>query len=156
MYFEFFAIPIVFLAVSAFLAVKLIKKGLNKKTAVILHIASVVCMASFCFFFVLGKCRSSAADSEVDRTSVQSANTNSSSYGIGLIAAALAVGIASIGGGVAVASAAPAAIAAMSENPDSVGKSMVCVVFGETIALYGLLIAVFILNKIDQLIIPGS
>jgi V/A-type H+-transporting ATPase subunit K len=73
-------------------------------------------------------------------------------YGIGLVAAAFARGLAGIGGGLAVASAVPAAIASMSENPDTVGKSMVFAIFGEAIALYGLLIAFFILNKLDALI----
>ena len=64
-----------------------------------------------------------------------------------MIAAALAVGIAGVGGGIAVAASAPAAIGATSEDPKAFGKAMIFVALGEGIALYGLLIAILILNK---------
>ena len=67
--------------------------------------------------------------------------------GLGLVAAALAVGIAGVGGGIAVASAAPAAIGATSEDPKAFGKAMIFVALGEGIALYGLLIAILIWMK---------
>ena len=68
--------------------------------------------------------------------------------GMGFLAAALAVGLAGIGGGIAVAAAAPAAIGACSENPKSFGKSIIFVVLGEGIALYGLLIAILLIAKL--------
>ena len=67
---------------------------------------------------------------------------------IGMIAAALAVGVAGIGAGIAVGSGAPAAIGALTEDPKSFGKALIFVVLGEGIALYGLLISIQILNKI--------
>ena len=70
------------------------------------------------------------------------------SKGLGLIAAALVTGLAGIGGGVAVAAAAPAAIGATSEDPKAFGKSLIFVALGEGIALYGLLISILILNKV--------
>ena len=65
-----------------------------------------------------------------------------------LVAAALATGLAGIGGGMAVASAAPAAIAANSENEKTFGKSLIFVALGESIALYGLVISIMILSKL--------
>ena len=62
--------------------------------------------------------------------------------------AALATGLAGIGGGMAVASAAPAAIAANSENEKTFGKSLIFVALGESIALYGLVISIMILSKL--------
>ena len=56
--------------------------------------------------------------------------------GIGMIAAALAVG-----------SGAPAAIGALTEDPKSFGKALIFVVLGEGIALYGMLIAILIITK---------
>ena len=61
------------------------------------------------------------------------------------LAAALAVGLACIGGGIAVASASPAAIGATSENPKAFSKSLIFVALGESIALYGLVISILIL-----------
>ena len=48
----------------------------------------------------------------------------------------------------AVASAAPAAIAANSENEKTFGKSLIFVALGESIALYGLVISIMILSKL--------
>ena len=53
-----------------------------------------------------------------------------------------------MGAGIAVAAAAPAAIGAVSEDPKSFGKSMIFVVLGEGVALYGLLISILIINKV--------
>lgn len=68
--------------------------------------------------------------------------------GLGLIAAALVTSLAGIGGGIAVAAGAPAAIAAASENASSFGKSLIFVALGESIALYGVVISILILNNV--------
>ena len=46
------------------------------------------------------------------------------------------------------AAGAPAAIAATSEDPKSFGKSIIFVALGESIALYGVVIAILILQKV--------
>ena len=69
---------------------------------------------------------------------------------------AVASGVASMLAGVqqamnatsSVASAAPAAIAANSENEKTFGKSLIFVALGESIALYGLVISIMILSKL--------
>lgn len=68
--------------------------------------------------------------------------------GIGLIAAALATGLSCIGGGVAVASSATAALGALSENDKIFGKALIFVAMAEGVALYGMLISFQILSKI--------
>lgn len=70
------------------------------------------------------------------------------SAGLGYLAAALSVGVGSIGCGIAVANAAPAAIGAVAEEPESFGKALIFVALGEGVAIYGLLIAILILNKL--------
>jgi len=65
--------------------------------------------------------------------------------GMQYIAAALAVGLGSIGCGIAVASSASAAIGAISENEGIFGKTLVYVGLSEGVAIYGLLIALMIL-----------
>ena len=63
-----------------------------------------------------------------------------------------AVGLACVGSGIAVAAGAPAAIGATSENPDAFVKSLIFVVLGEGIALYGLLIAILIISNVGSAI----
>lgn len=66
--------------------------------------------------------------------------------GIKYLGAALSTGLSGIGGGIAVSSAASAAIGAMSENEKIMGKTLIFVALAEGIALYGLVISFMILN----------
>ena len=68
--------------------------------------------------------------------------------GLGYIAAGLVTGLSCIGGGIAVASAASAALGAISEDGSIFGKSMIFVAMAEGIALYGLIISFMILGKL--------
>ena len=67
------------------------------------------------------------------------------------IGAAFATGLATIGAGIAVGQSAPAAIGAFSENPETFGKSMVFVVLGEGIAIYGFVISFLMLSQWKKL-----
>ncbi|MEG1316822.1 MAG: ATP synthase subunit C, partial [Oscillospiraceae bacterium] len=62
------------------------------------------------------------------------------------LSAALAVGLSGIGGGIAVASSASAALGALSENDGVFGKALIFVGMAEGVALYGLLIAFMIIS----------
>lgn len=64
--------------------------------------------------------------------------------GIKYIAAALAVGIACIAGGMAVGRIGAAAMGAMSENPELGGKALPFVGLAEGICLWGFLVALLI------------
>jgi V/A-type H+-transporting ATPase subunit K len=57
---------------------------------------------------------------------------------------ALAVGLPSLGSGIAVARASSAATAALTEKPELFGRTIVYVGMAEGIAIYGLLIAFLI------------
>jgi V/A-type H+-transporting ATPase subunit K len=63
------------------------------------------------------------------------------------IAAALAVGMATLGGGIAVGQIGAAAMAAMSENPDLSGKALPFVGLAEGICLWGFIVALMILSS---------
>jgi len=89
----------------------------------------------FLFVFILTK-RAEAAEEAVSAVSAG---------GMQYLAAALSVGAGSIGCGIAVASAASAAIGAISENENIFGKTLVYVGLAEGVAIYGLLIALMIL-----------
>lgn len=62
------------------------------------------------------------------------------------LAAALSTGLSCIGAGIAVASAASAALGALSEDSSIMGKALIFVALAESIALYGLLISFTILG----------
>lgn len=68
--------------------------------------------------------------------------------GLGYVAAALAVGLSGIGGGIAVASAASAALGAISEDSTIFGKSLIFLGLAEGVALYGLIISFMILGNL--------
>lgn len=76
------------------------------------------------------------------------AETAKTNNGVGLIAAALAIGLSAIGSGIAVAVVASSAVGAISENPNLLGKTVIFAGLAEGIAIYGLIIAIMILSKI--------
>ena len=101
-----------------------------------------------CFFFaiVLGTVFFSATKAyAAGADDVTMKRAGSIGQGLGFIAAALATGLSALGAGIAVAAAAPAAIGAFSENEKNFGKSMIFVALGEGVAIYGLLISIFII-----------
>lgn len=86
-------------------------------------------------------------------TPVAAAETAASSAsglatGLGYIAAALSTGASCIGGGIAVASAASAALGAISEDASVLGKSLIFVGLAEGVCLYGLIISFMIIGKL--------
>lgn len=152
------AIPVVGIVGSiAFTAYKH-AKGMPAKRALKMQIATfaaIAVMASvFAFTASAANDNTAAADEASASTSVSeqqatedeaASSSDGIAEGLKYIAAALAIGLAGIGGGLALAAGAPAAIAAMSENPKTFGKSIVLLALGEAVALYGLVIAFMIL-----------
>lgn len=69
------------------------------------------------------------------------------SKGWGYIGAGIAVGLACIGSGYAVSRIGSASIGAVAEKPELMGRTLVFLGLAEGIAIYGLIIAVMILNK---------
>jgi len=67
--------------------------------------------------------------------------------GFKYLGAALSTGMATIGTGIAVGGAAPAAIGATSEDDKNFAKSLIFVALGEGVAIYGLVISILILNS---------
>ncbi|MCI5773202.1 MAG: ATP synthase subunit C [Erysipelotrichaceae bacterium] len=123
-----------------------IKKGANQNNAKQRLIAQI---SIFCGVFVLAvlfQINGIAALAEGSATASGIAGTTA--QGLGFIAAALATGCSAIGAGWAVASAAPAAIGAISENSENFGKAIIFVALGEGVAIYGLLISILIINKL--------
>ena len=76
------------------------------------------------------------------------ASISASAQGLGFLSAALSVGVACIGCGIAVGNAATAAIGALAEEPKSFSKALIFVALGEGVGIYGVLIAIMIINKL--------
>jgi ATP synthase subunit C. len=64
------------------------------------------------------------------------------------MAAAVATGVACLGAGYAVAHVGAAAVAAVSEKPEMLGRVLIIVGLAEGIAIYGLIIAFIIIARL--------
>ena len=138
----FFGMPLIAVAailLPLFINLKRTKehKPTNRKRAVITNIASFIGVMALMTVvpmtgaFAAGETAAVAADGFTE--------------GMKYLAAALSTGMATIGTGIAVGSAAPAAIGAVSENDKSFTKALIFVALGEGVAIYGLLISILIL-----------
>ncbi len=146
------AAPAALLA-TAFAAVRKRTQGRSAKRAVGMNLAVfgvlVVLLSVLSFNVFAAEETPAAADAAVQtQETAEAAADATSSKGLGLLAAGLVTGLAGIGGGIALAAAAPAAIAATAENPKSFGKSLIFVALGESIALFGVVISILIINEL--------
>ena len=66
----------------------------------------------------------------------------------GFIGAALAAGLSSLAAGYAVAHVGSAAVGALAEKPELLGRVLILVGLAEGIAIYGLIVAILILNRL--------
>lgn len=68
------------------------------------------------------------------------------------IGAGLALGLAGVGAGVGMGTASAAALGAITEKPETFGKSILYVVFIEAVAIYGFVIAFLLIGYIGTLL----
>jgi V/A-type H+-transporting ATPase subunit K len=136
------AVPVVFLVVSAIVAVKAFEHGKSRKNTVITQICSFAAVFAICMVCPIAA--SAATDVAQTATTALSQST-AFADGLAYIGAALATGLSCIGGGIAVGNAAPAAIGATSEDPKAFGKAIIFVVLGEGIAIYGMLVSILLI-----------
>ena len=115
------------------------KKPVNRKRAVIANVVS--------FFGVMAVMTMLPLTGAFAAETAEAAEAASGGLAEGLryIGAALSTGLGTIGTGIAVGGAAPAAIGAVSENDKSFSKALIFVALGEGVAIYGLLISILIL-----------
>jgi V/A-type H+-transporting ATPase subunit K len=66
----------------------------------------------------------------------------------GLLGAALATGMSSLGAGFAVAKVGTAAVGALAEKPELFGRLLIFVGLAEGIAIYGLIVSILIMNRL--------
>ena len=114
------------------------KKPTNRKRAVIANVVSFVSIMVVMTVLPL-------TGAFADTTEAVATATDGLGEGLKNIAAALSTGLGTIGTGIAVGGAAPAAIGAVSENDKAFSKALIFVALGEGVAIYGLLISILIL-----------
>ncbi|MDR1130918.1 MAG: ATP synthase subunit C [Oscillospiraceae bacterium] len=130
------ALPLVFIYLRA-------KRGRTGKTPLVANLCCFFgCLAFGCVFLFTQSAGAAEAAASAG------AESSGLAAGLGYIAAALSVGLSGIGGGIAVASSASAALGAISENDGVFGKSLIFVGLAEGVALYGLLIAFMIISSL--------
>ena len=147
-------VPAVVLMLSAFFTFRSRFNGKSAKKSMRINLVTflvLILMVSILAFGVSATSEAPNTDAAPVQTTEQTTEETVSATQancLGLLAAGLVTGLAGIGGGIAVAAGAPAAIAATSEDPKSFGKSLIFVALGESIALYGVVISILILNKV--------
>lgn len=70
-------------------------------------------------------------------------------WGWGLLGAAIATGLSSLGAGLAVGRLGAAAIGALAEKPELFGRLLVFLGLAEGIAIYGLIVSILIINRLS-------
>ena len=142
-------------------AVKLVKSGVSAKRAFVRQLSmfiaagAVLCIGAVALPSAAAEDASAVETAETVETEAEAETEETAAVsdggfaaGMAYIAAAIVTGLSGIGGGIAVAAGAPAAIGATSEDPKAFGKALIFVALGEGIALYGLLVSILILAKV--------
>ncbi|OQX86614.1 MAG: hypothetical protein B6D55_05655 [Candidatus Omnitrophica bacterium 4484_70.2] len=78
----------------------------------------------------------------------QQESQNRQSAGWAFMSSAISVGLSCIGAGIAVAFVGSAAMGAVSERPELMGRALIYVGLAEGIAIYGLIVSIMILGKL--------
>jgi len=137
-----FTFPLFAAAIALYAGMRSMRKTKNARKS---FFKNLKVMGIMTVLFSLFSITASAQTAEEAAVAAISTGNN---FGLGLIAAGLSMGLAGIGAGIALASGAPAAIGAVSEDPKAFGKALIFCVLGETIALYGFIIAFVIISKL--------
>ncbi|MCF7924462.1 MAG: ATP synthase subunit C [Candidatus Izimaplasma sp.] len=141
-------VPLIMVGLIVLPLVKVFSGKVDLKSArkrLYIHISLFFALVLFVFIWQISGTSLFAAETE---ETVSEGFAGSIAQGLGFLGAALTTGLGSIGAGIAVAAAAPAAIGAFSENEKNFGKSLIFVALGEGVAIYGLLISILIINKL--------
>lgn len=144
-YIMLFALPLIIVGaimLPLFISLRRTKdhKPTNRRRAIITNAASFLGVMVLMTVLPL-----TGAFAETAGAAADAVASDSFTNGMKYLGAALSTGLATIGTGIAVGGAAPAAIGAVSENDKAFTKALIFVALGEGVAIYGLLISILIL-----------
>ena len=72
----------------------------------------------------------------------------STGLGLAIIGAGIPTALSTIGAGIAVGPIGAASLAAITEKPENLGRSLIYLGLAEGIAIYGLVVSILLLNRI--------
>ena len=138
------ALTVILVATTVAVGVLAIKRGMNnQKAAKVLGVnigTFFLLMIGATVYMLSGDVAMAEEAATVMTTGI------SNGEGLKFIGAALSTGMASIGAGIAVAASGAAAIGAISEDAQLLGKTIIFVGLSEGIAIYGLIISIMSLG----------
>ena len=141
---ELILLPLLITAVLVLPVYTKLKKG---KSASTLRKALLMNLGAFAVVLLCAMVLPIGGFVHAEEAAEAAAAVSTAADGLRYLAAALAVGVGCIGCGIAVGHAAPAAIGALAEDPKTFGKALVFVAMGEGVGIFGVLIAIMILNN---------
>ncbi|MBE6903366.1 MAG: ATPase [Ruminococcaceae bacterium] len=124
--------------------VPLVSKTLNGKKAKLSLLCNLASFFSLCIILTVVVFDGSVFAAEGEAV----VKALDPSAGMGFLACGIVMAGATLGAGIAVSSAASAAIGATGENPKNFAKSLMFVALGESIPLYALLVVFMIIDKL--------
>lgn len=146
----FVGLFMILMGVSIFFTNRAFKKGKNVKKLILVHVLSFVfiLLASL----VPAVCASAQENSSSTKVVAEQQTAeikDDSGKGWGYLAMGLAIGLTCLGTGLAVSSAASAAIGATSEEPKLFSKYLIIVALAEGVSVFGFLVSIFIYGAIS-------
>jgi V/A-type H+-transporting ATPase subunit K len=115
-------------------------KSSHKFVAALVFLAAISSLATTALFVT--------APSALAAVSGPAIGISAEAWSWGLLGAALATGMSSLGAGFAVAKVGTAAIGALAEKPELFARLLIFVGLAEGIAIYGLIVSILILNRL--------
>jgi V/A-type H+/Na+-transporting ATPase subunit K len=88
------------------------------------------------------------AFASADASAVEAVNEMSLGMGLAIIGAGIPTAISTIGAGIAVGPIGAASLAAITEKPENLGRTLIYLGLAEGIAIYGLVISILLINKL--------
>ena len=128
------------------LLIRLFKTG----NAAIVGLAFMALITAAIWILMFGVTEEAVAQAthETDTQVSQESKVSSSTVGLGLLAAAISTSVSAVAAGIAVSLVGSAALGAVAEKPEIMGRSIIFVGLAEGIAIYGLIISIMILGRI--------
>lgn len=123
-------------------------KAINKVARAKIFVFMILFAAAITLSFILAVHPRMISAQQKEITTHQPAQTSDSMRGMGFLAAAISSGLSVLGAGFAVARTGVAAMGAVAEKPELIGRSLIYVGLAEGLAIYGLIVAIIILGKV--------
>ncbi len=101
-------------------------------------------VAAQCALLILGINDAFAQTAEIQGA----AREISTGMGLAIIGAGIPTALSTIGAGIAVGPIGAASLAAITEKPENLGRTLIYLGLAEGIAIYGLVVSILLLNKI--------